>query len=103
MKDPHRVRLDGDVDVVAHQPIGHAVADGVDIDEGVMGDAPAKALLAASQCPLRQGTQRVALLAVEADDRRVARARLGAARPSRGRTRDSLGERAPCRSRDHVR
>ena len=43
--DPDDLLPDDHLDVVAHQPMRHAVAHGVDIDEGIIGHSPAKALL----------------------------------------------------------
>ena len=55
VKDPDDVLVDDDVDVIANQSMRGAVADRVDIDEGVMGNAPPESLLATGQ---RAGPQR---------------------------------------------
>ena len=46
VKDAHVLGIEDDLDVIAHQSMRHAVAHGVDIDQGIMGDAPAEPLLA---------------------------------------------------------
>ena len=54
VEDLHDLIADRDVDVLAHQVIGHAVAHGVDVDERIMGDAPADSLLTPRQRQILQ-------------------------------------------------
>jgi hypothetical protein len=54
VKDLHGIIADRDVDVLAHQVKGHAITHGLDIDERIMGDAPAESLLTPRQRPRRQ-------------------------------------------------
>jgi hypothetical protein len=54
VEDLHGLIADRDVDVLAHQVIGDAVPHGLDIDERIMGDAPAESLLTPRQRPRRQ-------------------------------------------------
>jgi hypothetical protein len=46
VKDAHALVIDDDLDVIAHESMRHAVADRVDIHQGIVGDAPAEPLLA---------------------------------------------------------
>ena len=80
----------------------HAVAHGVDVDERIVGDAPAEPLLARRQRPRRQRPQRRPLVALEAD-RAAPRAscrgsRSSARRHPRGEMRLERGERRRTRS-----
>ena len=49
MEDVDRLLVDDDVDVITHEAMRHAVADGVDVDERVVRDPSAQALLASRQ------------------------------------------------------
>jgi hypothetical protein len=71
--NPHGVLLNDDLDVITDEARRDAVADGVDVDAGVVGDPPAEALLAPGQRPLRQGTKRHPLVALKAGQRRFPR------------------------------
>ena len=51
----------------------HAVANSLDVDEGVRRDAPRQALLSNGQRPRRQRPQRLSLLALEAIERPLVR------------------------------
>jgi hypothetical protein len=57
--DPH---LDG----VADEVVRHAVADGADVDVGIVGDASSKPLRACDEGPLWKGAKGLSLVALEA-------------------------------------
>ena len=59
--------------MVTHQAVWHAVAHGIDIDEGVGSDPAPQTLLATRQGPDGQGPERRALVPVKAHARRFAR------------------------------
>ena len=70
VKDPDEADPRRDLDVVAHESMRHAVADRVDVHEGVERHATAQALRPPGQRAERQRAQRRALVALEAHDRR---------------------------------
>jgi hypothetical protein len=70
VKDPHTVILHDDLDMVAHQSMGHAVTNRIDVHEGVERDATAQALRPLREGVARQRPEGRPLVSLETHDRR---------------------------------
>lgn len=64
-----RVLVQNDVDVVAHEPVRHAVPHRVDVDECIGRDPAAELLVAAGQRPDRRRAERRALVPIKPHER----------------------------------
>jgi hypothetical protein len=73
VEDADRLGVGRDLDVLAHEAMGHAVADGVEIDQRIGGDPSPEALLAPREGARGQRPQGRLLVAEEADQRRLVR------------------------------